>query len=247
MLSHMPYQETPVLEGSFLSQYKVTLAMAEEVRENTGVGVLVSLGPYPVELLRLVEMLGKEKAVAVMRRGMEEAATLVEEGKAHAIGEVGRPHFPVDEWTWEASNEILGYGMELAAELGCPVIVHCESATEQTWKDLAKMADNAGLPREKVVKHYSTPTISIEENRGIFPSVLAGKDAVKKALSQGTRFTMETDYIDDPDRPGAVLAPTTVPKRARWLLEGGMATETELDIVFRKNPERLYGVELKEP
>ena len=48
-----------------------------------------------------------------------------------------------------------------------------------------------------------------EENHGLFPSVLASKPAVKEALSKGDRFVMETDFLDEPSRPGAVMRPTT--------------------------------------
>ena len=57
---------------------------------------------------------------------------------------------------------------------------------------------------------------------------------------------METDYIDDRDRPGAVMGPATVPKRTRWLLDTGLTSEGEMDMVHRKNPERMYGVEMRE-
>ena len=30
---------------------------------------------------------------------------------------------------------------------------------------------------------------------------------------------METDYLDDPNRPGAVLGPKTVPKRTQQLVD----------------------------
>ena len=51
---------------------------------------------------------------------------------------------------------------------------------------------------------------------------------------------LETDYMDDPKRPGAVLGPKTVPKRTRQLLEAGLDEEvlynTHVDL-----PERIYG------
>ena len=37
---------------------------------------------------------------------------------------------------------------------------------------------------------------------------------------------LETDYMDDPKRPGAVLGPKTVPKRTRQLLEAGLDEPT---------------------
>jgi len=243
MLSHLPYSHCPVLgTGSFEKQYEVTLGIAREVREKTGVGVMVSLGPYPVELLSLAEAVGLQKAEKMMKDGMDMAARRVAGGEAHAIGEVGRPHFLVEPAVLEASNRILLYGMQKAADVGCPVVVHCESSPG-TWASLASIADEAGLPRGRVVKHYSSPVVDETENKGIMPSILAGRDALLKAFKQGTRFMMETDYLDDPTRPGAVLDIRTVPKRARWLLESGIS-DASLDTVFRKNPEDMYGVEL---
>ena len=32
-------------------------------------------------------------------------------------------------------------------------------------------------------------------------------------------WTMETDYLDDPNRPGAVLGPKTVPKRTQQFVD----------------------------
>ena len=51
---------------------------------------------------------------------------------------------------------------------------------------------------------------------------------------------LETDYMDDPKRPGAVLGPKTVPKRTKQLLAAGLDEEvlyhTHVDL-----PEQIYG------
>ena len=55
-----------------------------------------------------------------------------------------------------------------------------------------------------------------------------------------TGFMLETDYMDDPRRPGAVLGPKTVPKRTQQLIEAGMDEEMlwkcHVDV-----PNSLYG------
>jgi len=110
-------------------------------------------------------------------------------------------------------------------------------------ENLAQMADKVGLPREKVVKHYCGPLVTPEENHGVYPSVLATRDMVQEALSKGDRFLLETDFMDDLQRPGAVLAITTVPKRMRQLVEKGCNAEV-LWKVNKTNPERVYGIDL---
>jgi TatD-related deoxyribonuclease len=222
------------------------LKLAKLVCEKTSVKVYTSLGPYPVELLRLEEKIGLEKGKGVMLRGMDIAGKFVEEGQAVALGEIGRPHFPVSEKIMEISNEVMKYGMQLATDIGCAVVLHTESASPEVFKELAELADSVGLPRNKVVKHYSPPIVREEDNYGLFPSVLAGEKAVKEALSKGTRFMLETDFLDDPKRPGAVLGIKTVPKRTKALLEEGILSEDDLLAIHKENPESVYNIKMDE-
>jgi len=243
IVSHMPYSETPVrVVDDFRTAYDVTLRMTELAR-SAGAVAYCTVGPYPVQLLELAEIMPLNKAVEVMKGGMDLAAKLVKEGKAIALGEIGRPHFPVSEEVMAASNDILSYGMKLAKECSCPVVIHAESATPASMDNLAHMADQDGLPREKVVKHYCGPLVTPEENHGVYPSVLATREMVQEALSKGDRFLLETDFMDDLSRPGAVLAITTVPKRMRQLIDKGCNLEV-LWKINKTNPERVYGIDV---
>lgn len=245
VLCHMPYREVNVSAGKdFSRSYDITLGTAEKANAETGVKVFVTVGPYPVLLIGLAERFGLPKAVEVMKDGMERAQKLVLERKAVGIGEIGRPHFPVSAEIWAASNDIMRYGMELAKEAGCPVILHTEGGTPEVMLDLARIADKAGLERGRVIKHYSPPLITEEENHGLFPSVLSGKPSITEALSKGTRFVMETDFLDEPSRPGAVMDIKTVPKRTNAFLSSGLMTEEQAWIIHKENPERLYGITL---
>jgi len=108
------------------------------------------------------------------------------------------------------------------------------------------MGKKVGLPPHKIVKHYSPPLVLESENYGLMPSVLASKKNVTAAVEKGMRFMMETDYIDDPRRPGAVLSPKTVPRRTRELIDKGILTEKQISEIHRKNPEKTYGISLEE-
>ncbi len=242
IVSHKPYSEVRVSSGEdFRKSYDVTVSMVDRINSETGVRAYATVGPYPVELLGFQRRLGLERAKEIMIAGMDIAAEYVRDGKALAIGEVGRPHFDVPDEIWKASNEILLHGMALARQVDCAIVLHTESGTAETMRELAEMADTVGLSRDRVVKHYSPPAILPEENSGLMPSVLAGKDAVKEALSKGTRFLMETDFLDDPARPGAVMAITTVPKRTMAFIEKGLMTVDQAHAIHSENPGRTYG------
>jgi TatD-related deoxyribonuclease len=107
------------------------------------------------------------------------------------------------------------------------------------------MGKRVGLPASKIVKHYSPPLILESENYGLMPSILASKKNITTAIEKGNRFLMETDYIDDPRRPGAVLGPKTVPKRTIELLENGILTEEDIIRIHKDNPEKTYDISLE--
>jgi TatD-related deoxyribonuclease len=231
-------------QGDYSKSYDDTLAMAEKVRKETDVKVFVALGPYPVELIHFEKKHGLEKATEMMKEGVDLAASYVKEGKAIAIGEVGRPHFNVDKEIIEASNGVMYYAMCAAKDAGCPVILHTERATLESFKELAEMADKAGLEREKVVKHFSPPIIDEERNRGLFPSIIGSEKNTREAISQGDRFFMESDYIDDPRRPGAVIPPATIPKKTKKLMAEGVMTEEQAARIHNENAEKVYGIQI---
>ena len=168
-----------------------------------------------------------------MKVGLDVAAEFVADGPALAI-KSGRPHYDVDDAVWAASNEVMRYAFELGAETGAAVQLHTEGGED--FAEVAEWAEAAGLPRERVVKHYSGGRLT-----GPVPSVIANEEDLDVAAEEGEPFLMETDFLDDPDRPGAVLGPKTVPRRVRWMAEAGY------DEVLRNahvdTPARVYGID----
>ena len=245
VLCQMPMIDLVVKEKSYNSCYLETLKMADEIRSEIAVDVFVTVGPYPVDYLRLREIFGREQAIQMMKKGIDLASNLCEEHHCIGIGEIGRPHFYVDEQALNDSNDILLYGMEKAKDVGVPVVIHSESTTSDQCRELVEMGKKAGLPAYKIVKHYSPPLIKISENYGLMPSVLANKKNVIKALEKGTRFMMETDYIDDPERPGAVLGPKTVPRITMELMRKGILADRQVYEIHRENPEKTYDISLE--
>lgn len=240
-LVNLPYPQIPV-NGlkDIVDSYRLTLSLAEEARGLTGLEVNVAIGPYPVLLMTLEGRHGLEAAEAIMTAAVDRALTLVRDGEAQALGEVGRPHFPVPGPIWEASNRILLHAMRGAAEIGCPVIIHSESAVPEAMAEFASMADKAGLDRARVVKHFSGPLNRPELCHGILPSMPASRKALREALDNGGPFLLETDYIDDPERPGAVMSINSVPKRVKSMLSNGEMDERTAWAIGEDIPRRLY-------
>jgi len=105
VLSHLPYEEVPIVrEEDFKESYQITLDIADRARRETDVKVFVTVGPYPVLLMGLEKKYGLSRATEIMKRGMETAQSLVREKRAVALGEIGRPHFPVTPELMSAST-----------------------------------------------------------------------------------------------------------------------------------------------
>jgi TatD-related deoxyribonuclease len=237
----LPYAEVHISNADdFLKSYEITLSMADRARNVTKLEINVAVGPYPVLLLPLAERFGIEKAEKIMKGGMKAAAELVASGKAKAIGEIGRPHFDVPDNIMEASNHILSYGMELASENDCPVIIHSETGSPELMKELSDMAKNVSLDPGMVIKHFSPPLVRDDETYGVMPSIPASRKSIREALSKGDRFMLETDYIDDPERPGAVMSVNTVPKRVLGLLQSGEISQETAWKIGHDIPKRLF-------
>jgi TatD-related deoxyribonuclease len=242
ILCQYPMVSRVIKERSYKGCYIETLKMAKEICSKINVKVFVTLGPHPADYLKLRRRFNRKEAIEIMKKGIDEAARHCLEGDCIAIGEIGRPHFPVDKEALGDSNEILRYGMKVAKEVGVPVVVHTESTSPKECKELASLGIKVGLHCDKIVKHYSPPLIRRNENFGIMPSILAKRENIVEALKKGSRFLLETDYIDDPKRPGAVLSPKTVPRITKLLLKEGILIEEQAYKIHVENPEKTYGI-----
>ncbi|MCX9085242.1 MAG: TatD family hydrolase [Candidatus Methanoperedens sp.] len=217
------------------------LNIAKRAQEAEKVTVFVILGVHPAELTKYYGRLGIERSIEIMKGGLEIAREYVVGGKAIGL-KSGRPHYEVEPRIWDASNDIMRFGFEQARDAGCAIQLHTESATEEGISQIAGIARSVGLAPEKVIKHFSPPLVNLCEKHGIFPSVLASEKAIEAALSEGTRFMMETDYIDDLDRPGSVLGPKTIPRRTKQIVE--KCGEDVFWKIHKENPEKVYGIEI---
>ncbi|RLG54808.1 MAG: metal-dependent hydrolase [Candidatus Hydrothermarchaeota archaeon] len=229
-------------EKSFEKLYDFTIRLAKKVNEETKVKAHAVIGLHPVEVVKLCKMYPNEKVLEVCKKAIDIAVKKIEEGQAIAIGEVGRPHFEVDQGIIKTCNQLLEYIFEKASEIDCAVQLHTERINEDKLKELASLALDHSLKPKRVIKHFSPPLIKECEKLGIFPSIISSKDNIIKAVARGKRFLMESDYIDDLKRPGAVVSPTNIPRVCRYLLEKELITEEELYKIHADYIKEAYGM-----
>jgi len=228
-------------DDDFREVFDETLRTVEEADEVLEGNAFAVLGVHPALVSKLLGRFGGpqndeavERAEEVMKTGLEVAAEYIEEGDAVAL-KSGRPHYDVQEPTWEVSNNVMEHAFRLGADHDCAVQLHTESGEEFT--DIRETAEGVGMSPDRVVKHFSSPDVS-----AVRRSVISYEENVFEAAEDGRDFFLETDYLDDSERPGAVLGTRTVPKRVSSLLEEGYEDAVERACVTL--PEEVYGVEV---
>ncbi|MFB6310773.1 MAG: TatD family hydrolase [Salinirussus sp.] len=220
----------------FRETFELTVEVTEAAAAELPGTAWPVLGVHPALISRLIDRgYAPDDAADLMRTGLDVAAEFVGNGPALAI-KSGRPHYDVDEAVWDASNAVMRHAFELGAEVGCAVQLHTEGGDDFTR--VGEWAADRGLPPEQVVVHYAGGPID-----GAIPSVIAHEDNLEAAVAAKRPFMMETDFLDDPERPGAVLGPKTVPRRSDWLRE--MGHEAALETAHVETPARVYGVDTR--
>ncbi len=223
--------------------YERTLRMAEFIRTNSEVKVMVTLGPYPLDYFYFRQ--ASVNPVKKMTDGIMLLEKYAEDKTICAIGEIGRPHFDVDLKVREESNQILLRGLHLAADYHIPAILHTEDLDEAALFELQIMGNKSGISPHMIIKHHATVSNLMSES-ALSMSVLATRPNLRGSIETGKSFLLETDYVDDPLKPGKVIAPDSVPKRALMIRGEYTNYEKIMSDVFLKLPSKIYGKELFE-
>ena len=102
------------------------------------------------------------------------------------------------------------------------------------------MAGRAGLDTEKLIKHHAHPR-DFALDSVLLKSVLATRSNVRESILHGKRFFLETDYVDDREKPGKVIPANSVPKRAVMIKNQYEDWEEIFESIFRELPYSVYG------
>ena len=237
VLVHKPYSPWKKIDD-FKKQISTTLKLAKKSRE-IGARVAVVASPHPIQLIKLLDFYDKKRASEIYLQSVDFCTELVDEKELVGLGELGRPHFEVDESTWNLSNSILHESLLRAKEVDAAVVLHTETGTSEVMADLAKIAKNANFPKSRLVKHYGGPE-AIENPHGIIVSLISSSTNIAHGSKLKANFMLETDYLDDPKRPGAVMGPKTVPRKTLSSLDKGVITEEQVLDIHTNLPNKVY-------
>jgi TatD-related deoxyribonuclease len=215
--------------------YNNTIEVAKAINA-TGINTVTTIGPYPLDYFYF-QFAGKD-SVNCMEKGIDLAVSIINSGKADAMGEIGYPHFPVDKKVYHDSETILKYALEACNDNDIPLILHTEDMDETGYFRIESLIKKH-YRVNRVMKHHANPgDLKFPDN--ILKSLIASRNGVRAAINSGKDFLLETDYTDQKEKPGKVIPVYSVPKRAEMVKNSYKNYEEIFHRIFEEIPFNFY-------
>ena len=218
--------------------------------EEAGMRVACIAGMHPADIDRLIDRyrLDPLEALELGLQVIDYVASLCKEGVLDGIGEVGRQHYRTSPERVAMAEVIMERAIEYARDYGCIVHLHLENQGRITAELVHRRVSVLGLPsnsRARLVFHHARPDLAREAlNRG-YPASVPGLPRVLEYTFKSLEpdYMIESDFIDDPARPGVVIYPWEMARNQARLQAKGLVSEEYLYKINVDNIVKVYGVE----
>jgi len=228
-----------------LKAYQIAIEEARKIREE-GIKTVVLVGFHPAEIDRYFKAgWDLEKIISLGKRLIDEIVKLYKMGLVDGIGEVGRQHYSTAPSRFVTSEVIMWYALEVARDHDMIVHLHLEQGGYSTIESIRLITRKIGIPKDKVFLHHLSHNEAIwSEKHGFWYTVPAKKKIYHKIFAQKPLLVLtESDFIDDPRRPGVSSYPWDIVTRLNELLEEGIIDEDYIHRIEVDNIIKAYNVE----
>lgn len=211
-----------------------------------GIKVACLAGIHPAYVDELVRVAGSHrtnKVLEIVEKALEYLRKLRLDGRIDGLGEFGRPHYKTLPESVVVNEIALRKALEICKDTDSLIHLHTEQGGLATVASVDYLARLIGVLKNKVVFHHvSTSLAGTVEEFGYVMTVLGHEDLLTNVLeSKITNALVESDFIDDPRRPGAVMYPWDISREVGKLMSRGEYSET-LTKYLIDNVVSLYGV-----
>jgi len=204
-------------------------------------------GIHPADLEKLVnsQSLKYDEVINLALKILNYISKLIKSGVLDGIGEVGRPHYKTTPEGYVVNELILHHALRLAKDLHSIVHLHLEQGGILTVLSMTDLLESISLSKDLVLLHHMDIKTAMNAEEVGLRYTLCGK---LQLLREGFKklkptYMIESDFIDDPRRPGVAAYPWEIVENQLLLLKEGLVSE---DYLFRLNVDNIvkfYGVE----
>lgn len=236
------------LSGRTLEDHvKVAELVARECRaaREEGLEVACLSGFHPAIVDRLAERGVELHAIEELGRAViDHVVKLCRQGVLDGIGEVGRQHYATRPERVIVAHSLMEYALNAARDEDLVVHLHLENAGLYTVVTVERLLRRTGVKAHRVLLHHSRgSTLAHAVGRGLMATVPGVEPALREAFAGlAPSFLVESDFIDDPKRPGVVTYPWNLRSVEERLVAAGIADPEHLQRVNVDNVVRVYGV-----
>ncbi|MEM4876084.1 MAG: TatD family hydrolase [Sulfolobales archaeon] len=229
-----------------MKSLELHVKLCNEVKKKYG-GTMCFSGLHPSTVDKLVRSnRGVERVYRELEENyMKKLELLLSNGLLDGLGEFGRPHYPSPPESWVVNELLLLKSFTVAKDTGTKIHIHSENAGLVTYKSIKLLVDSVGLPHENVLMHHVPPSqVEIYTRDGFYVSVVGKSQAVSGLSSECTNVLIESDYLDDPRRPGAVVYPWDIRREVLKAVNEGRLSSVCAEKVLQFNPAVYYKASL---
>uniref|UniRef100_A0A7C2FHK0 Hydrolase TatD n=1 Tax=Thermosphaera aggregans TaxID=54254 RepID=A0A7C2FHK0_9CREN len=241
---HYGFTETSI--DSYRKTLDLLVREAAAAREE-GLSVVALAGFHPSEVDEYLRRgLSKKEVYELAVKVLDLITDYIGKGLIHGIGEVGRQHYGTSPERLVLSETIMIDALELACQHSVPVHLHLEQGGWATAFNIAKILGKISCKSGRVLLHHVNYETGLWSSMLGLPATLPVKTSLEKILAAPgirlDRFLVESDFIDDPKRPGVSAYPWEIPRFFNEKLERKEVSEEAVFKLNVDNVSRIYGV-----
>ena len=228
-----------------LKSFQIHLRECDRARD-AGVEVACIAGMHPALIDRMLKRVGPSKTgkvLEVVREVMRVLEGMLKEGVIQGLGEFGRPHYKTLPESVVLNEVILSEALMLIRDYGGVIHLHLEQGGEATVLSVDTIAKSVGVEGKRVIFHHSSLDIASAASRLGYSSTVTGRaEVMLRAFERGVveGLMLESDYIDDPRRPGVVMYPWEIGEELRKVVKD--LSDEWVHKVMVDNVVKVYGV-----
>ncbi len=227
-----------------LKAYRIAVEEAKRAREE-GLETRVLVGFHPAEVDEYFRRgWSLRDIVELGYRLIDEIARLHREGLVDGIGEVGRQHYSTSPPRIIASQLITEYALEVARDNDMIVHLHLEQGGYATVESIRRLVDYTGIDYSRVFLHHVGYEEALYSSRyRLWYTVPCKKKTLHRLFREKPcHMLIESDFIDDPRRPGVSSYPWDIAVVVEEALRDNNVDEEYLYRVFVDNVVCAYRV-----
>ncbi len=186
-----------------------------------------------------------EKIIKLAEEVLRLIIKYYEKGLVDGIGEVGRQHYSTSPPRYVTSELIMLKALTLARDYDIPIHLHLEQGGYTTVSSIELFISSLDIPRDKVLFHHVDRDTGIWcEKKRFWHTIPAKPKDLEHGLTSGrARVLVESDFIDDPRRPGVSSYPWDIALNIEKLINKGVVSEEYIYRVMVDHVVKFYGVE----